>query len=42
MLDAADEFGANVVEPDRSNMTESLNSLSLTIGLRSGSWASPT
>ena len=36
MLDAADEFGAKVVEPNRSDMTESLNSLSLTVGLALG------
>jgi SSS family transporter len=33
MLDAADEFGSSVVEPDRSSTTESLNYLSLNIGL---------
>ena len=40
MLDAADQFGAKVVEPDRSNMTESnlkkTYGLSLTIGLTLG------
>ena len=33
MLDATDSFGAKVVEPDRSDTTESLNWLSLNIGL---------
>jgi SSS family transporter len=33
MLDAKDHFGAKVVEPDRSDTTASLNSLSLNIGL---------
>jgi SSS family solute:Na+ symporter/cation/acetate symporter len=36
MLDATDRFGTKVVEPDRSDMTESVNSLSLTIGLSLG------
>jgi SSS family solute:Na+ symporter/cation/acetate symporter len=33
MLDATDAFGAKVVEPDRSDTAESLNWLSLNIGL---------
>ena len=33
MLDATDSFGAKIVEPDRSDTTESLNWLSLNIGL---------
>jgi cation/acetate symporter len=36
MLDATDSFGSRVVTPDRSDMTDSLNSLSLTIGLTLG------
>ncbi len=33
MLDATDSFGSKIVEPDRSDTTESLNWLSLNIGL---------
>ena len=33
MLDATDSFGSKIVEPDRSDSTESLNWLSLNIGL---------
>jgi Na+(H+)/acetate symporter ActP len=36
MLDASDTFGKKIVEPDRSDMTASINSLSLTIGLTLG------
>ena len=36
MLDATDSFGEKVVTPDRSDMTASINSLSLTIGLTLG------
>ena len=36
MLDATDSFGEKVVTPDRSDMTASINSLSLTVGLTLG------
>jgi cation/acetate symporter len=36
MLDATHQFGAKVVEPDRSSLTESVNWISLTIGLSLG------
>jgi SSS family solute:Na+ symporter/cation/acetate symporter len=36
MLDATKQFGAGVVEPDRSDLTESVNWISLTIGLTLG------
>ena len=36
MLDATDSFGEKIVTPDRSDMTASINSLSLTIGLTLG------
>ena len=36
MLDATDNLGDKVVTPDRSDMTASINSLSLTIGLTLG------